>query len=78
MNENCKASINLSETGNITEAVNNLYESLRWAEVQGGKCIIIVVNNLQGDHSLALWDRITRATSGRRVVLNQGKIHHKL
>ena len=75
--ERCKASVSLSENGDTKEAVNNLYECLRWAEVQGGECIVIALKNMEGDHSLALWDRIFRATSGRKVVVHLGNIYHK-
>ena len=72
-----KAVIHLSECGNVDEAINNLYESLRIAEVQGGDCIVIGLNDMTGDHSLALWDRVFRATSGRKVVLKNDKIYYK-
>jgi L-threonylcarbamoyladenylate synthase len=76
--DNYKSVISLSETGDVQEAINNFYECLRWGEVQGVKCIVIGLNALIGDHALALWDRIYRATSKRAVVLSQGKIYNKM
>lgn len=76
--QNCKAQQFLAETCDISQAVSNLYESLRWAEVQGGDCIVVALGILEGKHSEALWDRIFRATSGRKVVMSQGNVCHKL
>lgn len=70
----CKALRMLSVSGSCEEAINNLYECLRWAETQDGKIILMAVYLLEGPHAAALWDRIYRSTSGRRVVLINGKI----
>ncbi|CAG9331023.1 unnamed protein product [Blepharisma stoltei] len=73
---NCKARRELSEEGKIDEAINNLYELLRWSEDQNGSYVLIPdLSHITDQHTAALFDRIFRATSGRKVVIRDQNIY---
>jgi len=67
----------MSEDGNYLEAINKVYEVLRWAETKQDAKIVLIANILQMnpvdgknedpgfEHREALYDRIYRATSGK-------------
>ena len=77
--EGWRARIGLSDKGDVEESMQGLYDCLRWAEVQNGKIIVVKVENkLVGPLASALWDRIYRATSGRRVVRVGDNIYNKV
>lgn len=64
----------MSEAGDYLEAINKIYDDLRWAETkQDARCVLIA--NFNGriregtgfEHKDALFDRIFRATSGKEL-----------
>ena len=65
----------MSPRGNYLEAINNIYDVLRWAETKNDAMIVLITHLFQLDtnnqdqdgaeHRDALFDRIYRATSGR-------------
>lgn len=68
--------IDMSPRGNYNEAINNIYDVLRWAETKEDAKTVLITHMLQLDtnfeenlegaeHRDALFDRIYRATSGR-------------
>lgn len=62
---------NLSESGDVTEAINNLYAALRWTEeLEGVACVLLpdLREITQSEFVAALWDRIYRAAAGREAV----------
>ena len=71
--------IDLSEDGSYLEAINKVYEILRWAETKQDAKIVLIANILQmsldekddkghgEEHKEALYDRIYRATSGKSI-----------
>lgn len=71
--------IGLSDKGDVEESMQGLYDCLRWAEGQHGKFIVLKVENkLSGPLAPALWDRIFRATSGKKVVRVGEFIYNKV
>lgn len=72
-----KSRVSLSETQDVQEAIQNLYDCLRSAEENSGKIIVIKIDSIEGEHASALWDRVFRATSGRLVFSREGKIYLK-
>lgn len=74
LNDKVKYYLDLSNTGDYTEAINNLYDSLRWAELREDAKYVLITNfkevDTQGkglEHRDALFDRVFRATSGREL-----------
>lgn len=68
--------IDMSAAGSFLEAINNLYDVLRLAETREDADIVLITNilelcNLENgegrEHFDALYDRIYRATSGRKA-----------
>ena len=72
-----KSRISLSENQDVQEAIQNLYACFRAAEENSCKIIVIKVDSINGEYASALWDRVFRATSGRLVVAQEGKIYLK-
>ncbi len=70
-----KCYVDLSVGADVKEAVNKIYDVLRWAELRDdAKCVLII--NLKSvevkeakhtEHLDALFDRIFRATSGKEL-----------
>lgn len=63
----------LSPKGDLLEAINMLYDVLRWSELRSDAKFVLIadISHLledKGEHFEALFDRIFRATSGRNVV----------
>lgn len=59
----------LSPSGDCIEAINNVYDHLRWAETNT-ECTHVLIADLtpllsQAEHMPALFDRLYRATSGK-------------
>jgi len=66
----------LSPEGKVTEAINNLYETLRWSEDKGAKCVLLPDLSKETDEfTPALFDRVFRATSGRRANIVNNKVY---
>ncbi len=68
----------LSGEGSYVEGMLNLYDRLRWAETHEGAEYVLITDfkhekeeteESTVEHSDALFDRIFRATCGRRMVL---------
>lgn len=67
--------IDMSERGSFLEAVKEIYDVLRWSETKEDSKSVLIANileitNLEGEgneHRDALFDRIFRATSGKRA-----------
>lgn len=61
----------LSENGDVMEAMNNIYDYLRWSESTGANCVIIPEIDISNthEHISTLYDRVYRACAGRRVVI---------
>ena len=68
--------IDMSPRGNYLEAINNVYDVLRWAETKVDAKTVLITHMMELDkkegeekegaeHKDALFDRIYRATSGR-------------
>lgn len=69
---------NLSESGDIAEAINNLYAALRWTEeLPGVTCVLLpdLRSVTQSEFVASLWDRIYRAAAGREAVCVGGEVH---
>jgi hypothetical protein len=70
--------LDLSPSGDFLEAINKVYDTLRWAETKQDASCVLIINLLhlsesrtfdsqahQGvEHMEALFDRLFRATSG--------------
>jgi len=76
LNDNVKYYVDLSKKGSYLEAINQLYEVLRWAETREDAKTVLITNlhsvgtseDAEGtEHRDALFDRIYRATSGQSV-----------
>ena len=80
LREKVKDYIDLSSSGNFYEAINQLYEILRWAETRNDAEAVLMTDIIHfsqegslgqekdGDeHKEALFDRIFRATTGRLI-----------
>jgi len=75
LKENVKHYIDMSPSGSFLEAVNSLYDVLRWSETrEDAKSVLIAhvleVAQAEGEgleHRDALFDRIYRATSGKKA-----------
>lgn len=71
--------IDMSTQGSFFEAINNLYDVLRWAETREDADSVLITNILDlvgerdevkdegREHFDALFDRIYRATSGKKA-----------
>jgi len=69
---------NLSESGDIAEAINNLYAALRWTEeLSGVLCVLLpdLRTVPQTEFVASLWDRIYRAAAGREAVCVEGEVY---
>lgn len=63
----------LSPKGDCAEAINNVYDMLRWAETNT-ECTHVLIADLseqldKAEHMAALFDRLYRATSGKAAPL---------
>eukprot|EP00347_Sterkiella_histriomuscorum_P006006 403354433 len=78
LKERVKYYYDLSAQGDYNEAINVIYDQLRWAETkQDSKCVLItnfieLLGESEKDksgheHKEALFDRIFRATSGKKI-----------
>lgn len=74
--KDCKAYRDLSPTGDVEEAMNNIYDYLRWSETTNASIVIIPEIDLSTphDHIATLYDRVYRACAGRRAVLQNQQI----
>lgn len=69
---------NLSESGDIEEAINNLYAALRWTEeLSWALCVLLpdLRTIHQSEFVASLWDRIYRAAAGREAVCVGGEVY---
>jgi hypothetical protein len=65
--------IDMSPRGNYIEAINNIYNVLRWSEIREDAKTVLIAHLLLLEHGTengqehkeALFDRIFRATSGK-------------
>jgi hypothetical protein len=75
LKNDAKHYIDMSPRGNYIEAINNIYDVLRWAETKSDAKTVLITHMLLLDvnyedqegaeHRDALFDRVFRATSGR-------------
>lgn len=69
----CAAYRDLSPSGSVAEASRRLFETLRWSEaVDGGRAVLladVMALRVEDEHVGALYDRMFRAASGRRVSM---------
>jgi len=73
----CKHYMDLSAKGDYLEAINLIYDALRWAETMEDAKMVLIANlnevdkeqkfRLGLEHKAALFDRIFRATSGKEL-----------
>jgi hypothetical protein len=62
--------IDMSPHGNYLEAINNIYDVLRWSETREDAKSVLICSIMDNggdgqEHKDALFDRIFRATSGK-------------
>lgn len=62
--------IDMSPHGNYLEAINNIYDVLRWSETKEDAKSVLICSTMDNggdgqEHKDALFDRIFRATSGK-------------
>jgi len=71
--------LDLSPNGDFLEAINKVYDTLRWAETKQDASCVLIINLLHlsesqtfdsrahtgAEHMEALFDRLFRATSGQ-------------
>lgn len=71
-----KCYVDLSPGGNVSEAAQKLFDTLRMAEKVSDARIILLPNlgQIKQEHADALFDRIFRAGSGRFATIEGGVI----
>ena len=77
LKDKVKYYLDMSSSGDYLEAINVLYDVLRWAETKKDASFVLISNfteleskltNIRGlEHRDALFDRVFRATSGREI-----------
>ena len=74
LNQSSMAYRDLSPNGDVEVAASGVFATLRWTEtVEGAKQVLladIAANDSSHEHKLALLDRLFRASSGSRLVIN--------
>lgn len=71
LEDKVKAYHDLSPSGDVHEAAQNIFDYLRWAENVANveRVLITDVSKVQHEHAAALYDRMFRAASGKRRAL---------
>lgn len=78
LKDKVKYYVDLSSEGEFLEAINVIYDKLRWCETKKDANCVLITNfmestiseeNFKGkEHKEALFDRIFRATSGKEIA----------
>ena len=77
--DQCLGYRDLSVQGNVSEAAAAAFSTLRWTETVAGAKQVLIANAKLGrmdhEHTLALQDRLFRASSGTKVIMDEtGKL----